>query len=151
MSVNSKKVVLVANCGNAVLTILQFTVAVPPHSAAMMNEAINGLMDTRNQLLLLMGLKSGSRTADRRYAFGHGQKKYLWNLWSAIGLFSIGCGLGLSHAWQERHNIAKQGAVEASLLWSVDPLALAMGVLLIELLVESWVLKVTWCEFVQRA
>ena len=94
MSANSKEVVLVAICGNAVLTILKFMVAVPTHSAAMMNEAIHSLMDTLNQLFLLMGLKSGSRPADRQYAFGHGQKKYLWNLWSAIGLFSIGCGLG---------------------------------------------------------
>ena len=154
MSANAKKVVLVAICGSLVLTILKFTVAVPTHSAVMMNEAIHSLMDTLNQLFLLMGLKSGSRSADRRYEFGHGQKKYLWNLWSAIGLFSIGCGLGLSHAWhawQASHNIAEQVTVESTLLWSVDPLALAMGVLLIALLVESWVLKVARREFVQRA
>ena len=154
MSADSKKVVLIAICGNAVLTILKFTVAVPTHSAAMMNEAIHSLMDTLNQLFLLMGLKSGSRPADRRYAFGHGQKKYLWNLWSAIGLFSIGCGLGLSHAWhawQESHHIADQVTVKSTLFGSTDPLVLAMGVLLIALLVESWVLKVAWREFAQRA
>ena len=153
MSAGSKKVVLIAICGNAVLTILKFTVAVPTHSAAMMNEAIHSLMDTLNQLFLLMGLKSGNRPADRRYAFGHGQKKYLWNLWSAIGLFSIGCGLGLSHAWhawQESHHIANQVTVK-SIFGSTDPLVLAMGVLLIALLVESWVLKVAWREFAQRA
>ncbi len=72
MSAGSKKVVLIAICGNAALTVLEFTVAVPTHSAAMMNEAIHSLMDTLNQLFLLMGLKSGSRPADRRYAFGHG-------------------------------------------------------------------------------
>ena len=154
MSSDSKKVVLIAICGNAMLTVLKFTVAVPTHSAAMMNEAIHSLMDTLNQLFLLMGLKSGSRPADRRYAFGHGQKKYLWNLWSAIGLFSIGCGLGLSHAWhawQESHNTAEQIIVKSTFFGSIDPLALAMGVLLIALLVESWVLKVAWREFAQRA
>ena len=87
MSANSKKVVLVAICGNGVLTVLKFMVVIPTNSAAMMNEAIHSLMDTLNQLFLLIGLKSGSRPADRRYAFGHGQKKYLWNLWSTIGLF----------------------------------------------------------------
>jgi len=154
MSAGSKKVVLIAICGNAALTVLKFMVAVPTHSAAMMNEAIHSLMDTLNQLFLLMGLKSGSRPADRRYAFGHGQKKYLWNLWSAIGLFSIGCGLGLSHAWhawQESHNTAEQIIVKSTFFGSIDPLALAMGVLLIALLVESWVLKVAWREFAQRA
>ncbi len=154
MSAGSKKVVLIAICGNAALTVLKFMVAVPTHSAAMMNEAIHSLMDTLNQLFLLMGLKSGIRPADRRYAFGHGQKKYLWNLWSAIGLFSIGCGLGLSHAWhawQESHNTAEQIIVKSTFFGSIDPLALAMGVLLIALLVESWVLKVAWREFAQRA
>ena len=154
MSTGSKKVVLIAICGNAALTVLKFMVAVPTHSAAMMNEAIHSLMDTLNQLFLLMGLKSGSRPADRRYAFGHGQKKYLWNLWSAIGLFSIGCGLGLSHAWhawQESHNTVEQVIVKSTLFGSADPLVLAMAVLLIALLVESWVLKVAWREFAQRA
>ncbi len=115
MSANSKKVVLVAICGNAVLTILKFTVAVPTNSAATMNEAIHSLMDTLNQLFLLMELKSGSRPTDRRYAFGHGQKRYFWNLWTAIGLFSIGCGLVLLHAWQESHTIAEQFTVKSTL------------------------------------
>ena len=82
------------------------------------------------------------------------RKKYLWNLWSAIGLFSIGCGLGLSHAWhawQESHNTTEQVTVKSTLLESIDPLALAMTVLLIALLVESWVLKAAWREFAQRA
>ena len=53
MSANSKKVVLVAICGNAGLTILKFTVAVPTYSAALMNEAIHRLMDTLNQCCAL--------------------------------------------------------------------------------------------------
>ena len=53
MSANSKKVVLVAICGNAVLTILKFTVAVSTYSAALMNEAIHRLMDTLNQCCAL--------------------------------------------------------------------------------------------------
>ena len=75
-------------------------------------------------------------------------------MWSAIGLFSIGCGLGLSHAWhawQESHNTAEQVTVKSTLFESIDPLTLAMAVLLIALLVESWVLKAAWREFAQRA
>jgi divalent metal cation (Fe/Co/Zn/Cd) transporter len=54
--------------------------------------------ESGNQAFLFIGLKVAEKPADESYAFGHGQKKNLWNLWSAIGLFSIGAGLGLSHA-----------------------------------------------------
>jgi divalent metal cation (Fe/Co/Zn/Cd) transporter len=68
-----------------------------------MNEAVHSLMDTANQAFLFLGLMQSARPADQQYAFGHGQKKYLWNLWSAIGLFSIGSGLGIAHAWHSWH------------------------------------------------
>ncbi|HBH35134.1 MAG TPA: cation diffusion facilitator family transporter, partial [Gammaproteobacteria bacterium] len=38
-------------------------------------------MDTLNQGFLFLGLRESDRPADTTYAFGHGQKKYLWNLW----------------------------------------------------------------------
>ena len=52
MSAGSKKVVLIAICGNAALTVLKFTVAVPTHSAAMMNEAIHSLMEWSEKIPL---------------------------------------------------------------------------------------------------
>ena len=106
MAHGSSKAVITALIANAVLTALKFGAAILTHSASMMNEAIHSLMDSLNQCFLLIGLKVAEAPADADYAFGHGQKKYLWNLWSAIGLFSIGCGLGLSHAW---HSLAKAG------------------------------------------
>ncbi len=105
MAHSSKKAVVAALFGNAVITVLKFGAALLTHSASMMNEAVHSLMDTVNQLFLLLGLRYGERPADSRYAFGHGQKKYLWNLWSAIGLFSIGAGLGLAHAWSSYTDI----------------------------------------------
>jgi len=99
MTSGSRTAVLAAISGNTLLTVLKFGAAFVGHSASMMNEAIHSLVDTLNQVFLYLGLHFGSKPPDRQYAFGHGQKKYLWNLWSAIGLFSIGCGLGLAHAW----------------------------------------------------
>ena len=95
MAHESSKAVITALIANVVLTALKFMAAFVTHSASMMNEAIHSMMDSLNQGFLLVGLKASEGPADAEYAFGHGQKKYLWNLWSAIGLFSIGCGLGL--------------------------------------------------------
>lgn len=104
MSHGSKKAVITAIITNAIVTVSKFFGAILSGSASMMNEAVHSLMDTLNQCFLLLGLKAGEGKADAVYAFGHGQKKYLWNLWSAIGLFSIGAGLGLAHAWHAWHD-----------------------------------------------
>lgn len=74
MSSNSKTAVTAAIIGNAGLTVLKFGAAVVSHSPSMMNEAIHSLMDTANQLFLLLGLRAAARGADQLYAFGHGQK-----------------------------------------------------------------------------
>ena len=92
MTSGSNKAVLTAIFSNSIVTVLKFAAAIITHSASMMNEAIHSLMDTINQGFLYRGLVVGQRPADATHAFGHGQKKYLWNLWSAIGLFSIGAG-----------------------------------------------------------
>ena len=148
----SKKAVVYAIFGNGFVTALKFGAATVTHSAAMMNEAVHSLMDTLNQVFLLIGLIRGGRPADKQFAFGHGQKKYMWNLWSAIGLFSIGCGVGLSHAWHAYH---KLGTVErpASVSiagFEVDPIWVSAIVLIIALLVEGYVLLVAAREFLDR-
>lgn len=152
MAQGSKKAVLYAIFVNGIVTILKFGAAFATHSAAMMNEAVHSMMDTANQIFLLIGLVRGGRPADKQYAFGHGQKKYLWNLWSAIGLFSIGCGLGLAHAWHAYHQlhvIERPTAVSIGGM-EVDPIWISVVVLTIALILEGYVLVVAGREFLAR-
>lgn len=152
MAQGSKKAVLYAICVNAIITVLKGLAAFATYSAAMMNEAVHSLMDTLNQLFLLIGLKRGGLPADREYAFGHGQKKYLWNLWSAIGLFSIGCGLGLAHAWHAYHqlHVIERPAAVSILGLEIAPIWISAVVLLIALVLEGYVLLVAGREFAAR-
>ncbi|WP_226704155.1 cation diffusion facilitator family transporter [Microbulbifer elongatus] len=152
MAQGSKKAVLYAICVNAMITVLKGIAAMVTHSAAMMNEAVHSLMDTLNQIFLLIGLQRGAQPADRQYAFGHGQKKYLWNLWSAIGLFSIGCGLGLAHAWHAWHNLGHIERPEAVAILGFDvaPIWISGVVLLIAFVLEGYVLMVAGKEFLSR-
>lgn len=152
MAQGSKKAVLYAIGVNAIITVLKGVAALATHSAAMMNEAVHSLMDTLNQVFLLIGLKRGGLPADRQYAFGHGQKKYLWNLWSAIGLFSIGCGLGLAHAWHAWRNLAHIERPEAIhfLGLEIAPIWISGVVLLIAFILEGYVLLVAGREFLSR-
>ena len=152
MAQGSKRAVIYAIVGNGILTVLKFGAAFATHSAAMMNEAVHSLMDTANQIFLLMGLIRGGRPADRQYAFGHGQKKYLWNLWSAIGLFSIGCGLGLAHAWHAYHQlgVVKPRTSIALVGIEIDPIWVSGVVLVIAFIVEGYVLFVAGREYLDR-
>ena len=152
MSNSSKKAVLTAIAANSVVTVIKFVAAVFGGSASMMNEAIHSLMDTLNQGFLYRGLVVAEQPADRHYAFGHGQKKYLWNLWSAIGLFSIGCGLGLAHAWHSYHAIDTMQPAEDLLVlgFSLPPLWLSLSVLAIAFLLEGYSFMVAFLEFYRR-
>ncbi len=140
MAHGSRKAVLTAIVSNAFVTLVKFIAATVSGSAAMSNEAIHSLMDTLNQGFLLLGLREGERPADRVYAFGHGQKKYLWNLWSAIGLFSIGAGLGLSHAWHSWQQLGQREEAAPLQLFglTLDPLWLNLLVLGTAFLLEGY-------------
>ncbi len=149
MSHGSKKAVVTAIVANAVVTVLKFLTAFAGGSPSMMNEAVHSLMDTLNQGFLFFGLVEAARPADQNYAFGHAQKKYLWNLWSAIGLFSIGAGLGLANAWHAWHNLNKAGdpALVEVLGIFFDPLGLALIVLGLAFIIEGYSFLVALKEF----
>ncbi|WP_428604068.1 cation diffusion facilitator family transporter [Sedimenticola sp.] len=152
MAHSSRTAVLTAIVSNAIVTLIKFGAALISGSAAMMNEAVHSLMDTLNQGFLLIGLREGERPADQLYAFGHGQKKYLWNLWSAIGLFSIGSGLGLAHAWHSWHDLGQATAATPFTFagWQLDPLWINLAVLGIALLLEGFSFLVAFRTFLDK-
>jgi len=45
----------------------------------MLTEAIQSLVDTGDQVLLLMGQKRGARPPDARHPLGHGMETYFWS------------------------------------------------------------------------
>lgn len=148
----SRKAVLTAIAANGIVTVLKFISALLTGSASMMNEAIHSMMDTANQGFLFRGLVESERPADTVYAFGHGQKKYLWNLWSAIGLFSIGAGLGLAHAYHAWHKLDQTEVIDTVTLlgWQIDSIWVSLSVLLIALILEGYSFLVAIAEFLKR-
>ncbi len=152
MSHSSRKAVITAIISNALVTVIKFIASILSGSASMANEAVHSLMDTLNQGFLFLGLRESEKPADTTYAFGHGQKKYLWNLWSAIGLFSIGAGLGLSHAWHSWEGLGSSHLVETANVFGheISALWINLGVLAVGFLLEGYSFLVAMKEFLGR-
>lgn len=152
MSHSSKKAVITAIIANGIVTVIKFIAGALSGSASMVNEAIHSLMDTINQGFLFLGLRESEKPADAVYAFGHGQKKYLWNLWSAIGLFSIGAGLGMAHAWHSWEGLGNSHIIETVTILGheISSLWLNLTVLGIAFLLEGYSFLVALKEFLTR-
>ncbi|MBT5414139.1 MAG: cation transporter [Rhodospirillaceae bacterium] len=91
----STKAVYAALIGNLLIAITKFGAAGWTGSSAMLSEAIHSVVDTGNQVLLLLGMKRASRPPDERHPFGYGSEVFFWAFCVAILLFSIGSGVSL--------------------------------------------------------
>jgi cation diffusion facilitator family transporter len=88
-------VVYAAIAANILIAVSKFGAAIFTRSSAMVAEGIHSLVDTGNQLLLLLGIKRSQRPADENHPFGHGKELYFWGLIVAIVLFGVGGGMSI--------------------------------------------------------
>jgi cation diffusion facilitator family transporter len=93
--------VYAATAANAVIAVSKFVAAIVSGSSAMLSEGIHSVVDTGNELLLLLGIHRSHKPPDALHPFGHGKELYFWSLIVAILLFGLGAGMsiyeGISH------------------------------------------------------
>jgi len=109
---------IAANLG---IAATKFVAASFTGSSAMLSEAIHSVVDTGNQLLLLIGVRRSSRPSDEMHPFGHGKELYFWSLMVAVLLFGLGGGMaiyeGITHVLHPTEAVA--------LVWNYVVLAVA--------------------------
>src|ERR1700732_3676636 len=87
---DSRKVVLAALAGNAVIAACKLAAAILSPSTATLAEGVHSFADSGNQALLLVGMHLATRPADKRHPFGRASERYFWPFVVALLLFSVG-------------------------------------------------------------
>jgi cation diffusion facilitator family transporter len=119
----SKTVIYAALGGNAAIALTKLAAAGFTGSAAMLSEAIHSLVDTGNQLLLLLGLRRAAKPADAKHPFGYGLQLYFYTFVVAVLIFGLGAVASLLQGLEKlRHPQSVEHA------W-VNYIVLGLGIL----------------------
>jgi len=101
---SAKKTIYAAMAANFAIAIIKFIAASITGSSAMLSEGIHSVVDTGNELLLLLGIRLSKKPADDSHPFGYGPELYFWTLIVALFIFAIGAGMsiyeGINHLQQ---------------------------------------------------
>jgi len=136
MASGSTRVVLAALAGNGAIAAAKFTAAALSGSTAMLTEAIHSLVDTGDQLLLLIGQARGRRRPDASHPLGYGMETYFWSFIVALMVFVLG---GLLSVYEGVRHILSPAPLASP--W------ISLGVLAISAAFEGMSFRVGYREY----
>ncbi|MEO8811780.1 MAG: cation diffusion facilitator family transporter [Caulobacteraceae bacterium] len=90
MADGSNRVVYVALAGNVTIAAMKLTAFAFTRSSAMLTEGVHSLVDTLDQIFLLVGIRRAARPADEHHPFGYGLEAYFWSFAVALLIFTLG-------------------------------------------------------------
>ena len=93
-------------------------------SSAMFTEAIHSLVDSIDQVLLLIGQHRGSRPPDAGHPLGHGMESYFWSLIVAVMVLLLG---GVASFYQGvRHIVTPEPLASPAISFGAEVVCLAV-------------------------
>lgn len=87
--------VLVALVANVAVAAAKSVAALLTGSASMTAEAAHSWADSGNEVFLLIAERRGRRVPDRSHPYGYGKDVYVWSLFAAFGLFTVGAAVSI--------------------------------------------------------
>src|SRR3982751_1457335 len=93
----SHKSIYGALAANVLIAVTKFIAGAVTNSGSMISEGVHSLVDTTNELLLLLGIHQSKKPPDRRRPFGYGKELYFWSFIVSILIFGLGGGISIYH------------------------------------------------------
>ncbi|MGE5520929.1 MAG: cation diffusion facilitator family transporter [Candidatus Dadabacteria bacterium] len=90
---SSKPAIYSALIANLIIAVTKFIAAAITGSSAMVSEGIHSVVDTTNEILLLVGIRQAAKPPDVERPFGYGKELYFWSFIVSILIFSVGGGI----------------------------------------------------------
>ena len=150
----SRSVVLAALVANGAIAVLKFVGFLLTASPSMLSETYHSISDTGNQVLLLVGLRYGSREADRRHPFGYGKAQFFYSFVVSMLLFGIAGWESAKHGYnqltggghEEAHGSIEFLGFVYEPSFGFDPVFVNYAVLIGAIVFEAWAFKKAYAE-----